>query len=129
MWGELMSTLEGDFPPESGYQVWEFSPPMVEAVLAASVRKRQDQECLMVAPPAPQERAPDFIVDRVDWPCMPTSKPSRVKYTAFRKADNEFVWVDYHTSRIPSGFDQLKITYRSLACRSEVWSPHTDLQV
>ena len=25
-WSELMITLEGDFPPGSGYQVWEPSP-------------------------------------------------------------------------------------------------------
>ena len=90
-WGELMGTLEDDFPPGSGYQVWDPSAQMVKAVLKAIVRERQDPECLLEAPPAPQERSYEFIVAKVDWPCMPTSKPSRVKYTAYRKADDEFV--------------------------------------
>merc|ERR1712115_730160 len=34
-WAELMASLEGHFPPESGHQVWEPSPKFVEAVLAA----------------------------------------------------------------------------------------------
>ena len=64
---------------------------MVKAVLNAIMRERQDPECLLEASPAPQEGLPDFMVDKVDWPCMPTSKPSSVKYAAYRKADDEFV--------------------------------------
>ena len=59
---------------------------------------------------------------------MPTFKPSRVKYAAYRKADNEFVQADYHVSRIPSGLDQLKVTYENLIRRPEVWGPHLCLQ-
>ena len=78
-----MSTLEDDFPPGSGYQVWEPPPKMAKAVLTAIMRERQDPERLLEAPPAPQERSPDFIVDKVDWPHMPTSKPSLVKYATY----------------------------------------------
>ena len=124
-----MSTLEGDFPPHSGYQVWEPSPKMVEAVLTAIMRERQDPKCLLEAPPAPQERSPDFIVDKVDWPCMPTSKPSRVRYATYRKAGDEFVQANYHTSRILSGLDRLKVTYRSLSRHPGVRGLHIDLHV
>ena len=124
-----MSTLKGDFLSGSGYQVWEPSPNVVKAVLAAIVQRRQDLECLLVAPPAPQEHAPEVIVDKVDWLYMPTSKPSRVKYATYRDSDDEFVWANYHTSRILSGLDWLRVTYRSLARRPEVWGPHIDFQV
>jgi hypothetical protein len=80
-----------------------------------------------VAPSTLQERALDFIVDKVDWPCMPTSKPSRVEYDAYRKADNEFIWADYHAHMIPSGLDRLKVRYRGLACCLKVWGPQADL--
>ena len=101
---------------------------MVKTVINAIIRERQDPECLQEAPPAPQEGVPDFMVDNVDLPCMSTSKPSRVKYAAYRKADDKFVWAVYHTSRIQSGLDRLKVTYGSLSCRPEVWGPHIDLQ-
>ena len=122
-----MSILKGDFLPGSGYQVWEPSPKMVKAVLTAIMRERQDPKCLLEAPPTSQERSPEFIVDKVDWPYMSTSKPLRVKYAAYRKAEDEFVRADYHTSRIPSGLDRLKVTYGSLSRRPEVWGPHIDL--
>ena len=101
---------------------------MVKTVLNVIMREHQDPECFLEAPPTPQERVSDFMVDKVDWSSMPTSKPSSVKYVAYEKADNEFVWADYHTSRILSGLDWLKITYGSLSCRPEVWGPHIDLQ-
>ena len=101
---------------------------MDKAAINAIMRERQDPECLLAAPSAPQECSSDFIVDKVDWLCMPTSKPSRVKYAAYRAADNEFFQADYHTSRIPSDLDRLKNTYGRLARRPDVWYPHTDLQ-
>ena len=67
---------------------------MVKAEIDAIMRERQDPECLLEEPPAPQKSSSNFIVDKVGWPCMPTSKPSRVKYAAHRKADDEFVRAD-----------------------------------
>ena len=127
-WGKLMSTLKGDFLPGSGYHVWEPLPKMVETVLSAIIQKRHDPECLLVASPAPQERPPNCIVDKVDSPWMLTSKPSCAKYAAYRAADDEFVQADYHTSRIPSSFDRLKVTHGNLSRRPKVWGPHIDLQ-
>ena len=97
---------------------------MVTVVINTIMRERQDPECLLYAPPAPQIRYSNFMVVKVGWPCMPTSKPSRVKYSAYRKADNEFVPADCHASRIPSGLDRLKVTYGNLRRRPEVWGPH-----
>ena len=68
------------------------------------------------------------MADKVDWPCMPTSKPFCVKYAVYRKADDEFVWADYHSSKIPSGLDRLKVTYGNLSRRPKVWGPRIDLQ-
>ena len=76
----------------------------------------------------PQEGSSNFMADKVDWPCMPTSKPFRVKYAAYRKADDEFVWADYHTSRIPFGLDRLKVTYGNLSRRPKMWGPCIDFQ-
>ena len=42
---------------------------------------------------------------------MPTSKPYCGKYAAYRKADDELVWTDYHASKIPSGLDRLKVSH------------------
>ena len=86
-----MNTLEDDFPPGSGYQVWDPSLHIVKAVLKAIIHKRQYPVCLLEAQLAPQEPSSEFIFDKVDWPQMPTAKPSRVKYATYRKAANEFV--------------------------------------
>ena len=102
---------------------------MVKAVISVIMRERQDPECLLETPPAPQERSSDFIVDKNDWLCMPTSKPSHLRYTAYKKADNAFVCADYHTSRLPSGLDRLKVTYGNLRRRPEAWGPHIDPKV
>ena len=67
---------------------------MVKAVINAIMRERQDPECLLEAPPAPRKHSSNFIVDKVDWLCMHTSKPFHVKYAAYRKADDEFVRAD-----------------------------------
>ena len=101
---------------------------MVKAVINAIMREPQDPECLLEAPPVPQKRSSNFIVGKVGWPWMPTSKPSRVKYATYRKADDEFVRADYHVSRITSGLDRLKVTYGNLHRRPEVWGPHPYLQ-
>ena len=72
-WAEIMASLEGHFPPESGNQVWEPSPNFVEAVLAALERKRQPPESVLVVPPPAQKRAASLPVDEVEWPSMPVS--------------------------------------------------------
>ena len=101
---------------------------MVKAVLKAIMHERQDLECLLEARPTPQKPSSKSIVNKVDWSCMPTSKPSRVKYATYRKADDEFVRADYHTSRIPPGLNRLKVTYGNLSRRPKVWGLHIDLQ-
>ena len=126
-WSELMATLEEHLSPGSGYQVWEPSPKFTKAILAALVRKRQSPECLLVNPPAAQEPAPGLSLDKVEWPSMPSSKPSRVKYDTYKKADDEFVRDDYQPHRIPSGLDRLKVTYGRLARRPDAWGPRSDL--
>ena len=58
---------------------------------------------------------------------MPTSKPLRVKYAAYKKADDEFVSADLRADRIPSGLDRLKVTYGSLGRRPRAWGPRSSL--
>ena len=71
-WAELMASLEGHFPPESGHQVWKPSPKFVEAVLEL---KHQPPESVAVVPPPAQQRAAGLPVDELEWPSMPTTKP------------------------------------------------------
>ena len=123
--GELMTSLSKHFPSGPGYQVWEPSPDFVEATLAALMQKRQPLESLLVPPPPPQQRSLTFSLDPIEWPSMPTSKPSRVKYGTYKKADDEFVTADLRASRIPSGLDRLKVTYGSLGRRRHVWGPRS----
>ena len=59
---------------------------------------------------------------------MPTSKPSRVKYVVYRKADDDFVRENYNASKLPSSLDRLKVTYGNLSRRPEVWGPNLYLQ-
>jgi len=125
--GELMTSLSKHFPSGSGYQVWEPSPAFVQATLAALMQKRQPLESLLVPPPPPQQRALTFSLDPIEWPSMPTSKPSRVKYDTYKKADDEFVNADLRASRIPSGLDRLKVTYGSLGRRRHVWGPRSSI--
>ena len=54
---------------------------------------------------------------------IPTSKPYRVKYATYNKANNEFIREDYHTHCIPSGLDRLKVTYGRIARCPDVWGP------
>ena len=56
---------------------------------------------------------------------MPTSKPSRVKFGTYKKADDEFVSANLCASRVPSGLDRLKVTYGSLGRRRRVWGPRS----
>merc|ERR1712095_252172 len=114
-WGDLMASLKRHFPPGSGYQIWEPLPSFVKATLAALTRKQQPLESSLVPPPPPQQRAFAFSLDPIEWPSMPTSKPSRVKFGTYKKANDEFVSADLQANRIPSGLDRLKVTYRSLS--------------
>ena len=123
--GELMTSLAKHFPSESGYQVWGPSPVFVGATLSALMQRRQPLDSLFVPPPPPQQRAPSFSLDPIEWPSMPTSKPSRVRHATYKKADDEFVSADLQTSRIPSGLGRLKVTYRSLDRRPRVWGPRS----
>ena len=93
---------------------------MVKAVFTAIMCECHDPKCLLEAPPAPRKHSSNFIVDRVDWTCMPTSKPFRVKYIAYKKADDDFIWTDYHPGRILSGLDRLKIKYGNLLAQSGI---------
>ena len=79
--------------------------------------------------PAAQEPALGLSLDKVEWPSMPSSKPSCVKYDVYKKADDEFIQGDYQPYRIPSGLDRLKVTYGRLACRPDVWGPRSELDL
>ena len=120
-----MASLEGHFPPESGWQVWEPSPKFVKAVLAALERKRQPPESVVVAPLPAQQRAAGLPVDEIEWPSMPTSKPDSVSYGLYRKADDEFVRGDLCASRVPTGLERLKVTYGRLGRRRRFWGPRS----
>ena len=122
-WGKLMGTLESHFPSGSGYQIWEPAPQFVDAVLMALVRKRQSPECLLVEPPLAQQQTHSLVANKLEWPSIPTSKPSRVKYVTYKKANDTLIREDYHTHRIPSGLDRLKVTYGQLAHRPDIWGP------
>ena len=124
-WGKLMASLERHFPSGSGYQIWEPSPSFVEATLAALMRKRQPLESVLVPPPPPQQRAVAFSLDPIEWPSMPTSKPSCVKFGTYKKADDEFVSANLCARRVPSGLDRLKVTYGLLGRRTHVWGPQS----
>ena len=125
--GELVTSLATHFPSGTGYQVWEPSPAFVEATLAALVQRRQPLKSVLVPPSPPQQRAPSFSLDPIEWPSMPTSKPSRVKYATYKKAADEFVSADLRASRVPSGLDRLKVTYGSLGRRPRVWGPRSSV--
>ena len=125
--GELMTSLAKHFPSGSDYQVWEPSPAFVEVTLAALMQKRQPLESLLVPPPPPQQRDRTFYLDPIEWLSMPTSKPSRIKYGAYKKADDEFVSADLCARKIPSGLDRLKVTYGSLNRRPHVWGPRSSV--
>ena len=124
-WAELMASLEGHFPPESGWQVWEPSPKFIEAVLAAILRKRQPPESLLVVPSPAQPRVAGLPVDEIEWPSMPTAKPASVSYGRCRKADDEFVRGDLCASRVPTGLERLKVTYGRLGRRPRFWGPRS----
>ena len=81
--------------------------------------KRAEEERLLVEPPAAQEPALGLSLDKVEWPSMPSSKPSRVKYDVYKNADGKFVQGDYQPHRIPSGLDRLKVTYGCLDRRPD----------
>ena len=124
-WAELMASLEDHFPPESGWQVWEPSTQFVEAVLVAVLRKRQPPEALLVSPPAAQRQVAGLPIDEIEWPSMPTAKPSSESYGRYCKADDEFVREDLRPSRIPSGLERLKVSYGRLGRRPRFWGPRS----
>ena len=120
-----MASLEGHFPPEPGFQIWEPSPKFVEAVLAALLRKRQPPESLLVVPPPAQQQVAGLPVNEVEWPSMPTAKPASVGYGHCQKADDKFVREDLCASRVPSGLERLKVSYGRLGRRPRFWGPRS----
>ena len=52
-----MRELVHCMPPGAGYQVWEPSPQILEAVTTALINKRQAPESVVVTPPPVEARA------------------------------------------------------------------------
>ena len=52
---------------------------------------------------------------------MPTAEPASVTYWRYRKADDEFVRGDFCASLVPSGLEQLKVSYGRLGRRPRFW--------
>ena len=105
-----MASLERHFLPGSGYQIWEPSPLFVKVTLAVLIQKSQPLESSLLPPPPPQQRAFAFSLDPIEWPSMPTSKPSRVKFGTCKKANDKYVSANLRASRVPFGLDRLKVT-------------------
>ena len=74
----------------------------------------------MVPPPA-SDTIPGPPPDKLDWPSMPTSKPSKLKHGVYVTSQNEFARLDLRSHEIPSGLDRLKVLYGHLPRRREVW--------
>ena len=94
-------------------------------MLAALERKRQPPESVLVVPPPAQQQVAGLPVNKIQWPSMPTTKPSSESYGRYCKADDEFVRGDLRASRIPSGLERLKVSYGRLGRRPRVWGPHS----
>ena len=122
-WASLLDTLRPYLPPGSGSQIWHPSPKFVDAILAALLQRRQDPENLLVVPPPARDTAPGPPSDKLDWPSIPTSKPSKIKHGVYVTSNNEFVRLNLRSHAIPSGLDRLKVPYGHLPRRREVWGP------
>ena len=105
--------------------MWEPSPKFLEAVLTALERKRQPPESVLVVPPPAQPQVAGLPVDEIQWPSMPTTKPSSESYGRYCKADDEFVREDLRAGRIPSGLERLKVSYGRLGRRPRFWGPRS----
>ena len=124
-WQELFASLKSHLPEHSAPQVWNPSPQVVSAVIAALLKKRQPPSSLLVEPPAPVPSSPASCQVKLQWPSVPLSKPSKTKYHAYKKSDEEFKPENLLPLAIPSGLERLKVTYGSLRRRPLVWGPTT----
>ena len=125
-WAALIDTLHPYLPPGSGHQVWHPSPKLVDAVLVALLQKRQDPENLLVVPPPASDTIAGPPPDKLDWPSMPTFKPSKLKHCVYVTFENKFVRLDLRSHAIPSSLGRLKVPYGHLLRRREVWGPRSD---
>jgi hypothetical protein len=124
-WQELFASLKAHLPEHSSPQVWNPSPQVVSAVIAALLKKRQPPSSLLVEPPAPLPASLPSCQVTLQWPSVPLSKPSKTKYQAYKKSDEEFKSENLLPHAIPSGLERLKVTYGSLQRRPSVWGPAT----
>ena len=72
-------------------------------------------------PPVARDTIPGPPSDKLDWPSMPTFKPSKLKHRVYVTYENKFVRLDLRSHAILSGLDRLKVPYGHLPRRREVW--------
>jgi len=124
-WQELFASLKPYLPEDSTPQVWNPSPKFVSAVIAALLKKRQPPSSFLIEPSNVTSSSSVSSATKLQWPSIPLSKPSKAKYEAYKKSDDEFKAEHLVPSAIPSGLDRLKVTYGSLKRRPLVWGPRT----
>ena len=124
-WEEVMRELGHCMPPGAGYQVWEPSPQILEAVTTALINKRQAPESVVVTPPPVEARAHPLDCSRavIEWPSTPFSKPAATRYDAYKTSDAEFDRASLNSGAIPSSLERLKVTYGAIHRRPAVWGP------
>ena len=124
-WQELFASLKPYLPEDSTPQVWNPSPKFASAVIAALLKKRQPPSSFLIEPSNVTSSSSVSSATKLQWPSIPLSKPSKAKYEAYKKSDDEFKAEHLVPSAIPSGLDRLKVTYGSLKRRPLVWGPRT----
>ena len=121
----LISSLSSYLPQNIGCQHWTPSKPIVSAVISALLKQPSCRESLQAVPTAPPQPGASGSNSPTTWASTPFSKPSKTKYHSYKSSPTEFISDNLLPAAIPSGLEQLKITYGTLARRSYTWGPTT----
>jgi hypothetical protein len=124
-WDALLESLSPLLPQYPALQVWTPSAQVVDAVIAALLKKRQSPESILQTPPQAGTRAQSTTLSSQEllWPSSPLSKPSSTKYNSYKKSHDEFISQHLQPQAIPSGLTRLKVSYGSIPRRKLVWGP------
>ena len=73
-----------------------------------------------MVPQAASDTIPGSPPDKLNWPSMPTAKPSKLKHGVYVTSANKFVRLKLRSHAILSGLDRLKVPYGYLPRHREV---------
>ena len=122
---QFLTHIHSLYTQPTPFRLLNIEPKVISCVISALLKKPCSPESLLVEPKLPSPPGDAGKPSAWEWPSIPYSKPSRVKYQSYRSLPNVFEQEKLLQKDVPSALERLRITYGTLAKRSLVWGPMT----